>query len=167
MIFRRKNRPEPSQDVKRRLHQEVSSSLPEADEATKRIVTAIAGLLGCVAYADREYTEEEARHVREELSRVQGLTRAGAGAICQILQDEIVAIAQAGDQHWSREIKELADRALRYEILEVLVDLAASDAELSLEETNFLRRLTTGLGLDQRDYDAAQKRHRERLSVIE
>jgi len=166
VVFWRKTRPEPSADIRRRLSEAVAAQLPEADDATKRIVTAIAGLLGCVAYADREYAAEEAKLVQQELGRIQGLSSAGAQAICNVLRNEIATIAQAGDQHWSREIKELADRDLRYEVLEVLVDLAAADQELTVEETNYLRRLSTALGLAQRDYDAAQARHRDRLSVL-
>lgn len=166
VIFWRKDRPEPTPDIQRRLRDAVAAQLPEADDATRRIVAAITGLLGCVAYADRDYADSEAKLVRAELERIHGLSRQGVDAICNTLGEEIAAIAQAGDQLWSREIKTLADRELRYEVLEVLVDLAAADEDLSVEETNYLRRLATALGLDQRDYDAAQARHRDRLSVL-
>ena len=47
--------------------------MPGADEATIRIVSAIAGLLGQVAYADHDYSEPEERKIREALGRVEGL----------------------------------------------------------------------------------------------
>jgi uncharacterized tellurite resistance protein B-like protein len=148
------------------LTQVVRKHLPEADDPTQRIVAAVAGLLACVAYADREYTDDEANKVREELERIRGLSVPGVQAICDVLAQNMRSLSLAGDQQWTRELKELADRELRYEVLEVLVELAAADHELSTSETNYLRRLTTGLGLEQRDYDSAQARHRDKLSVL-
>lgn len=166
-LFKRDKSDEPPSEAHARLRKAVDAQLPEdADEPTRRIVAAVAGLLGCVAYADREYSDLERDKVREELNRVHGLSSAGVEAICAVLGDQIAAISGAGDQFWTREIKELSERELRVEILEVLVDLAAADEALSLTETNYLRRLATALGLEQSDYDAVQARHRDKLSVL-
>jgi uncharacterized tellurite resistance protein B-like protein len=69
-------------------------------------------------------------------------------------------------QAHTRLLRDGAELEQRREILDVLVDLGATDGELSMDETNLLRRVTTALGLSQDDYVAAQSRHRERLSVL-
>jgi tellurite resistance protein len=50
--------------------------------------------------------------------------------------------------------------------LDVLVDLAAADGELSLAETDLLRRTTAALGLSPDEYLASQARHRDKLKVL-
>ena len=63
-------------------------------------------------------------------------------------------------------MRELTDLDLRREVLDVLVDLAAADDEVSMSETQLLRRTATAMGLSQDDYVASQARHRDRLSVL-
>jgi uncharacterized tellurite resistance protein B-like protein len=104
--------------------------------------------------------------VRGELQRIHYLSPAGVDAICAVLAEDIVDLAQAGDQAWTRELRELGERELRVETLDALIEIAASDHKLSLNETNYLRRLTTSLGLTQADYDGLQARHRDKLTVL-
>lgn len=144
----------------------VQAELPDADEETVRVVAAIAGLLGVVAYADRDYADTEERVVRRELERVHGMTTAGVDAICRVLKRHIVEVSTVQAPRYSRELVELGDRELRVEVLQVLVDVAAADGEISLAETNLLRQTTTALGLTQDDYNAAQTRHRDKLSSL-
>lgn len=148
------------------LQHVVRRHLPEADAESVLVVTAIAGLLGTAAYADRQYSEVEERRVRQELERVHGMTRAGIDAICAALRAHIIEVSTVQAPRYSRLLVELADRELRVEVLEVMVELAAADGEISVAEVNLLRQVTTALGLTQADYNAAQDRHRHRLTVL-
>lgn len=149
-----------------RIESLVHEHLPDADAETRQLVVAIAGLLASVTYVDRVYVEAERAHVRQVLSNVHGLPQAGAEAICAVLGQHVAEIAAGSPQRYSRVLCELAEPELRREVLEMLVDLAASDGELSMAETDSLRRTTTALALSQDDYVAAQTRHRARLSVL-
>jgi uncharacterized tellurite resistance protein B-like protein len=144
----------------------VRAHLPDADDSTARVVSAMAGLIGTVAYADRDYTDQEERQLRSQLERIHGMTPAGVDAICGVLKRHIVEVATVQPPRYARDLLELADRELRLEILEVLVDVAASDGEISHVETNVLRQVTTSLGLEQRDYNSAQVRHRDKLASL-
>ena len=148
------------------LARAVRAELPDADETTARIITAVTGLLGCIAYSDKDYSEVEEARVMRELSRIHGLSAKGAHAICAVLRAHIVEIAAAETASYGRELVELADRDLRLELLDVLVDLAAADDDISVRETNMLRRATQALALSQDDYNASQSRHRQKLSVL-
>ncbi|MBW2462442.1 MAG: TerB family tellurite resistance protein [Deltaproteobacteria bacterium] len=148
------------------LSQTVAAHMVDATDETRSVVTAIAGLLAAVAFADQDYSPAEERHVREELGRVHGLEAGGVDAICTVLSEGIGRVVAAGDQHWVRDLRKLTEREQRVEILEVLLDLAAADDELSMAETNYLRRLATALGLEQSVYNAAQARHRDKLSAL-
>src|SRR3954471_4083782 len=75
------------------LHGAIARELPGADAETVTVVTSMAGLLGAVAYADRNYSAEEESRVRQELGRVQGMTSAGIDAICKVLREHIVELS--------------------------------------------------------------------------
>lgn len=129
-------------------------------------MAAISGLLGAVAYADREYSAGEEARVRAELARVHGMTEAGIDAICAVLRAHVVEFSTVQAPRFARALLELADRELRVEVLETLVELAAADGAIEVAEVNVLRLLTTALGLSQDDYNAAQAKHRDRILAL-
>ena len=148
------------------LRQSVERELLGADAETITVVTSITGLLGALAYADRDYSPEEEARVRVELGRVQGMTETGVDAICKVLRERIVEISTVEMPHFTRALVELGDRELRLEVLRALVDLAAADATITLAETNMLRHLTKALGLSQQDYVELQSQHRHLLASL-
>lgn len=147
------------------LERAVRAALPGVDQETVMVVAAIAGLLGAVAYADREYSPAESRRVRAELSRIQGMPEKDVSAIAQVLEARAVELSTVETPRLCRVLRELADRELRLEVLEVLVDVAAEDGTISVAESNELRRLTSALGLSQDDYNALQEKHKERIAA--
>jgi len=167
MIFRRKDTPnEATPEARDRLAEIVEQYLSDADDATRRIVTAVAGLLARVAYADGEYSTQEETAIRRELSRVHGLSPAGVDAICGLLADQISHVALLGDHDWTRDLRELADRELRLEVLEVLIEMAVADHVLKHDEQTQLRRIAKALSLTQDEYNALQAKHRDKLSTL-
>jgi len=142
----------------------VRRELPQADAETVQVVTAMTGLLGAIAYADRDFSQSEERRLLLDLGRIHGMTEAGATAIVRILRQHVVEISSLGIPHHCRTLRELGDRELRLEVLEALVALAAADGSIDLSEVNLLRQITSSLGLSQDDYNDAQARHREHLA---
>ncbi len=167
MIFRRKDKPkELTPQAREHLAAIVEQYLAHADDATRRIVTAVAGLLAKVAYADGHYSIQEEATIQKELSRVHGLSQAGVDAICGLLADQIGHVALLGDHDWTRDLRELADRELRLEVLEVLIEMAVADHVLKHDEQTQLRRIAKALNLTQDEYNALQARHRDKLSTL-
>jgi uncharacterized tellurite resistance protein B-like protein len=148
------------------LRANIERELAEADAETISVVTSMAGLLGIVAYADRDYSAAEEARVRQELGRVQGMSHAGIEAICKTLRAHIVQISAVQMPRYARALRELGDEELRREVLGALIDLAAADESISLAETNLLRQITKALGLSQQDYVELQERHRHHLAAI-
>jgi uncharacterized tellurite resistance protein B-like protein len=144
----------------------VRGALGAHDDESVMVVVALAGLLGAAAYADRDYSEREENHVRSELLRVNGMTPAAVDAVCAALRRHIVQISTVEVPRYCRLLRELGDRELRVEVLDVLVDVAAADGVITTAETNLLRQMTTALGLSQSDYNDAQAKHRERLAAL-
>jgi uncharacterized tellurite resistance protein B-like protein len=144
----------------------VRRELPEGDEETVLVVTAMVGLLGVIAYADRDYSAEEEQRVRTHLARVMGLSADGIEAIVSALRTHIVEVSAVQAPRYARVLRELADHELRVQVLELMLEIAAADAAITTAETNTLRQLTTALGLDQDDYNRAQEAHRHLLSAL-
>jgi uncharacterized tellurite resistance protein B-like protein len=168
MFFKRAPKPaaRSSADALRDLVQAGLHPESADDEDTAPIVVAVAGLLASVAYADRVYDEAEQAYAREALARLDGLTPSGVDAVCQVLREQGRQIAAQNPQAFTRELRERTDVELRREVLTVLVELAAADGELSLAETDLLRRTASALGLTADDYLHAQAQHREKLSLL-
>ena len=148
------------------LRESVARHLPGVDAETITVVTSMAGLLGAVAYADRDYSLAEEARVRQELGRVQGMTASGIDAICLALREHIVEISTVQIPRYARALVELGDVELRREVLSALLDLAAADDSISLVETNMLRQITKSLGLSQDDYLELQAKHRRQLDSL-
>jgi uncharacterized tellurite resistance protein B-like protein len=148
------------------LYGAVREALAGADDVHVRIVGSIAALLLCVAYADASYDDSEEQVLREQLSRIQGLDAAGVEAIARVLREHTALIIGAEGTSYARELLELTDDGFRHELLDVLVDVAAADDEITVAETNMLRSITKALGLSPEDYLAAQARHRDKLAVL-
>lgn len=168
MPFWSRSRPENAQpdNAIDRLRSAVQSHLPDADDETVRIVTAITGLLGAVSYADLVLKPDEEEHIRHVLSRVNGLAPHSVDSLLGAVRAAAPEASQIHMHRLARDLHELTDRALRLEVLDTLVDLAASDDDLNFEETRYLRQVTSALGLSPDDYNASQQRHREKLSVL-
>jgi uncharacterized tellurite resistance protein B-like protein len=148
------------------LESAVRAELKDADQETVAVVTAIAGLLGAVAYADRDFSTEEQLQVRLELGRIQGMTPAGVDAVCAAIRRCVLEIATVETPGYARALRELADHELRFQVLEILVALSAADQTITTAETNVLRQITTSLGLTQQDYNDAQAKFVHRLGVL-
>lgn len=154
------------EETRKKLRQIVQDHMNSVDGETVQIVVAISGLLACVAYADRQYTASEQEQVRSELSRIHHLSDTGIESICALLKENITQLTVTSAQSYMRTLRELTDYDTRLEVLDVLMDLAAADDNVSVIETNFLRRTASGLGLSSEDYNAAQARHRDKLAVL-
>ena len=165
MLFGKRN-PTPKPVPGDRVDLLIRAQLPSADDEAVRLVTAITGLLACVAYADRKYEAAEQAHVEAALRRVEGLDSAAVETICSALRDHIVRIATGNTHAYTRDLRELVDVEIRREVLDVLVDLAAADGEIVLAESDLLRRTAAAMGLTPDDYLASQARYRDRLSLL-
>jgi uncharacterized tellurite resistance protein B-like protein len=155
-----------SENARHQLTQTVRAHMSGADEETVRIVTAIAGVLACVAFADRHYCESEQAQLRAELERVHGLSHEAVTAIGAMLREHMVELTSTAAQIYLRDLKDLTDYETRLEVLDALMALAAADDAVSTAETNFMRRAANGLGLSSQDFHAAQARYRDKLSVL-
>jgi uncharacterized tellurite resistance protein B-like protein len=163
-MFFRKADPATSQTSE--LEAVVARAIPGTDQATQRIVTAIVGLSGVVAYADRDFSDVEQRALRGLLATIEGMTERGARDVVTTLETQIIAVSSTEMTRHARALVELGERELRLRVLELLLDLAAADESVSQEEVVVLRQVTKAMGLDQAEYNALQERHKALLAAL-
>jgi len=169
MFFRRRRADSPSAStVNDELLGIVREHLPdEADEEEVCILAAVAALVACVAYADGVYHADEVRAVRRMFDRVHDLPPRGVEAMMALLDERIADLARGEVHEHARLLKQGLTREARAEVLDVLMDVAAADGQISILETELLRRITNLMGLDPNDYVHAQSRHRDKLAVLQ
>jgi uncharacterized tellurite resistance protein B-like protein len=145
------------------LSRVVRQQLGEADDGTVAIVTAVAGLLATIAYADRDHSEAERREIRAQLGRIDGLGEGASDAVVQVLERHIVSLSTTFVPRFTRVLREQTEPEMRLQVLDVLLSVAAADGTISHEEIVSLRNLTTALGLSQAHYNQLQGKYREYL----
>jgi uncharacterized tellurite resistance protein B-like protein len=144
----------------------VARHMPKADDHTAAVVGALAGLLATVAHADRVYSETEREHVRQALQNIPVLAEGAVEAIEALLSQRMAELAHESLQVYTRVLYNGLERWARLEVFEVLMDLAAADDVLDVQETNLLRRIANALGLTDAEYSASQAKHKEKLSTL-
>lgn len=163
-MFFRSKKPEPQYESE--LATVIARALPEADSETQQIVVAVAGLFGCVSYADRAFEPAEVAAVVGLLQTIHGIDDIAARAIVDALRDNIVHVSTVEAPRYARTLKQLGDRELRLHVLTMLLEVAAADHEISHSEAVMLRQMTTSLGLEQADYNDLQSQHKDKLAAL-
>lgn len=148
------------------LQDAVRSRMSGADPQMVQIVTAVAGLLSAVAYADREHSAAERAHIREQLVRIEGLDERGVEAILEVLDKHVVCFSTTLAPRFTRTLVEETSVEMRREVLDVALGVAAADGTISHHEITTLRNLTGALGLSQADYNYLQSKYREYLHFV-
>ncbi len=157
---------QPKPEYSSELNDVIASALPNVDDETRHIVVAVTGLLGCVSYADRDFSDSEKGLVAQLLQTIHGVGKAEADAILGALAERIVHVATVEAARHARALKQLGDRDLRLYVLDMLLDVAAADQDISQNEVVVLRQITTSLGLNQSDYNELQSKHRDKLAAL-
>ena len=81
----------------------------------------------------------------------------------EVLERHIVRLSTTFVPRFTRTLCEETEPAMRLQVLDVLLSVAASDGTISHEEIVSLRNLTTALGLSQSDYNHLQGKYRRFL----
>jgi uncharacterized tellurite resistance protein B-like protein len=145
------------------LRASVAEKMKGADTASIEIITAVAGLLATIAYADRTITAAESDHLKHELARINGLPEHGVEAICGVLHAHAIRLSGSFVQRFTRVLREELAEPQRAEVLDALLGMAAADGQITLDETKTLRGITSGLGLSQGHYNELQEKYRDKL----
>src|SRR5690606_29958022 len=100
------------------LEAKVRELLGEADETTVRVVTAVAGLLAVVAYADRQISDEERAHMRQLLERMHAVPAEHVENIAQLLGQQALHLSATSVPRLTRTLRAELPEEDRFEVLD-------------------------------------------------
>jgi uncharacterized tellurite resistance protein B-like protein len=146
----------------RRLVAELENLSP--DQA--RYVAAFAYLLGRLARADLQISDEETSKMESIVASLAGLPSHQAALVVEIAchQNELFG----GTENFlvAREFNQIATREQKLRLLECLFAVAAADGTVSAVEDDEIRRIANELCLTHAEFIRARSAYREHLAVL-
>lgn len=131
-----------------------------------RFVTAFAGLLGRIAYADMDISEEEISRIRKILKKTTSIKEEEIEVIVHLVKEETEALSGLENHLYSRELNSTADQKKKEEVMLSLFLVAAADKNISPEENKELGLISKSLGFTDSDFYEFRAMFKEFLSVL-
>jgi uncharacterized tellurite resistance protein B-like protein len=139
--------------------------LHELEPAKARYLAAFAYILGRVAHADLDITEDETRAMEEIVQKL--------GHLPDDLSVLVVEIAKAQNQLFggtenfvvTREFAGLATREQRRELLDCLFAVSAADESITADEERQMRSIASELGFSHQEYVEARRAYSQNREV--
>jgi len=145
---------------------EIVSKLDQLEPEQAKYIASFAYLLGRVANADLDISEEETR-VMEKLVMEQGkIPEAQALLVVQMAKTHAQLFGGTENFLVTREFSQLASRDQKFALLRCLFAVSAADQSISTVEDNEVRQIASELQLDHEDYTAIKAEYRDYLAVL-
>jgi uncharacterized tellurite resistance protein B-like protein len=154
-----------SEDVEtvRRIAGELDT-LPE-DQA--RFVACFAYVLGRVANADLDVSEEEILAMERLVVERTDLPAVQATLVVQIAKQRNQLFGGTDNFLVTRAFGQIADLEQKRALLDCLYAVSAADHSISAEEDQEIRRIASELNLDHAEFITARTKYAEHLSVLQ
>lgn len=157
------------QDTKKnlsRLHDKLESLFPEDNEEDIIKMACMAGLLARVAYCDLKLDDNEVQRMKELLNQFTFLDAEHTDKVVQTAIEDIKDLSGLENHKYCPPLNDLLDTHERYQILESLFAVAASDGEVSGQESQEIRNISKGLLLEHKHFISARATVSEKLGVL-
>lgn len=153
-------------DFLSRLHEKISSQLQTGEEEEITKIACIAGLFARVAYADMKIQTAEIEAMQQALSKWSHLSEEEVQIISHLAIEEMIELSGLENHKYTAPLNDLMDENERYEILESLFSIAASDGNAEHIEAEEIRLITQGLKLTPRHFTSARATVMEYLGAL-
>lgn len=166
-LFGIKGKPEPpaSGSVSQTVRQ-ITERLDKMEPERAKYIAAFAYILGRVADADLNISEEETREMERIVQKVAGLPEEQAILVVQIAKSQHTLFGSTENFVVTQEFNRLATRAQKLSLLNCLFAVSSSDRSISTLEDNEIRNISRELRLDHSDFIAARSAYKEHLEVL-
>lgn len=144
----------------------VRERLAEVDPARAEFITAFAGLLARVAYADQEISPAEAQEITRILTERIQLAPAEAAAVTEVVRYHTAVLRGVENYLLTRAFNAVAGAAEKEQLIDCLYAIAAADGLVSNVEDEEVRRIARALLLTHSQVIAIRSRYREQLEVL-
>ena len=164
--FRRGRSPQPSRRGASDTVRKIRRALEEFPKERATYIAAFAFLLGRVANADSNISDEEVAEMERIVERMGGLPEEQAVLVVQIAKSQHTLFGATENFIVTQEFNRLANRTQKQALLHCLFAVSSSDQSISVMEDNEIRAITKEIRLDHSDFIAARSAYREHLNVL-
>jgi len=119
-----------------------------------------------VAYVDMNIEDSERRNIQISLQKWLNIDGDFAEKLTTITCTQTELLAGTEDHQYTRFLKENLSESKRYQILELLFSVAASDGIADNAESEEIRIITKGLGLEHKHFVSARVSVKEFLGSL-
>ena len=151
----------PSETVRK-----ITEQLDKMDRDQARHIAAYAYVLGRVAHADMEISDEETREMERLVEDMGGLPEEQAILVIQLAKTQNVLFGSTENFVVTKEFNRIASRDQKVALLSCLFAVSSADQSISTAEDNEIRRISQELRLDHRDFIAARSAYIHHLEVL-
>jgi uncharacterized tellurite resistance protein B-like protein len=144
----------------------IIEKLEALEPARARYIAAFAYILGRVADADMNISEEETRAMERIVMEQGGLPEAQAVLVVQMAKSQNTLFGGTENFLVTREFNRLASREQKVALLHCLFAVSEADESISAAEDNEIREISRELEFSHRDYIAIRLAHRDHLAVL-
>ena len=134
------------------LVRQVARELDGLPEATARYVAAFAYVLGRIAHADRQFSDEETRTMNDLVQMSGQLTAQQAALVVETAKAQHRLFDGADGAKVTRQLRKMITDEQRQNLVHCLVAVAAADQVISAAEERELRAVASDLGLDAEEF---------------
>lgn len=145
---------------------QIASALKEMEPEKARYVAAFAFLLGRVANADLDISEEETSEMQRIVEGLGGLPEDQATLVVEIAKSQNLLLGGSEGFSVAEEFGRLATRPQKIALLNCLFAVSSADQSISTLEDNEIRLISKELRLDHQDFIAARSAYKEHLAVL-
>jgi uncharacterized tellurite resistance protein B-like protein len=145
----------------------IADALGRLDTNRARHLAAFAYLLGRVALADREMTDDETRAMERIVTERGGVPEGQAVLVVQIARSQNLLFGGTEDFLVAREFEQIASHDEKLALIDCLFSVAAADGSISVVEDNEISRVAQVLRVEHADVVRARLAYQQYLSVLQ
>ena len=144
----------------------IVDTLRQTPTAQARYLACFAYVLGRVAHADLQISDDETTAMERLVMQHSGLPEAEAIIVVQMAKSQNELFGGTENFLVTREFGETATREQKFSLLGCLFAVASSDESISAQEDREIRKIAGELLLDHKDFISARSRYLAYLEVL-
>ena len=144
----------------------IVTALEALEPQRAQFLAAFAYLLGRVAHADLEISDEEMRHMEDIVERWGELPPEQARLVVEFVRHEHLDRGSTQNFQVAREFRKISSKEERRDLLDCLFAVSAADDEISHVEEQQVRQIAEELGFSPREFVDCRSAWNEKRSVI-
>ena len=144
----------------------IARALDELDTDRARFIATFAYILGRVANADLDISEQETRAMEEIVVARGGLPPQQAVIAVQIAKSQNKLFGGTEDFLVTREFSEIADHEQKMQLIDCLYAVSSCDKDISTLEDNEIGKVASELHLTRRELAEKREAYAQYLGVL-